>query len=173
MCVIIMAYVTWFDYRIKRKSDHILSDLVVDIWRVNLSWKNYLAKIYHDPVNVRSFSGPETFYKYVGQEKKYVLSKYKIRKWLQRQEAYSLQRGFWRCFKQNKVIAFVIDDEWDVDLDMSKYKKEKLWCAHVVINICSKFWWMPPLQDKKSQNVTVTFKHVLREGCCPTRLRSD
>lgn len=75
MCVIIMAYVTWFDYRIKRKSDHILSDLVVDIWRVNLSWKNYLAKIYHDPVNVRSFSGPETFYKYVGQEKKYVLSK--------------------------------------------------------------------------------------------------
>lgn len=67
------------------------------------------------------------------------MSKYKIRKWLQRQEAYSLQRGFLRCFKQNKVIAFVIDDEWDVDLDMSKYKKEKLWCAHVVINIFSKF----------------------------------
>lgn len=32
---------------------------------------------------------------------------------------------------------------------------------------------MQPLQDKKGQSVTAVFKHFLREGRRPTRLRSD
>lgn len=81
-----------------------------------MSWEDFLAKIYYDPVNAGSFFGPEKFYRYVRQGEKYVLSKYKIRKWLQRQEAYSLQRGARRRFRKNEVIALGIDDQWDVDL---------------------------------------------------------
>ena len=66
-----------------------------------MSWEDYLAKIYYDPVNAGSFSGPEKLYRYVRKAGKYVLRKYKIRKWLQRQEAYSLQRGVRRRFKRN------------------------------------------------------------------------
>lgn len=101
-----------------------------------MSWEDYLAKIYYDPVNAGSFSGPEKLYRFVRQEGKYVLSKYKIRKWLQRQEAYSLQRGVRRPFKKNKVIALGIDDQWDVDLmDMSKYRKENDGIAFILIVI--------------------------------------
>lgn len=89
------------------------------------------------------------------------MSKYKIRKWLQRQEAYSLQRGVRRPFKKNKVMALGIDDQWDVDLmDMSKYSKENDGIAFVliVIDIFSKFLWMQPLKDKKGESVTAAFK---------------
>lgn len=141
-----------------------------------MSWEDYLAKIYYNPVNAGSFSGPEKLYRYVRQDGKYVLSKYKIRKWLQRQEAYSLQRGVRRHFKKNKVIALGIDDQWDVDLmDMSKYSKGNDGMAFVliVIDIFSKFLWMQPLKDKKGQSVTAALKSVLREGRRPTRIRSD
>ena len=140
-----------------------------------MSWEDYLAKIYYDPVNAGSFSGPEKLYRYVREAGKYVLSKYKIRKWLQRQEAYSLQRVR-RRFKRNKVITLGIDDQWDVDLmDMSKFSKENSGFSFslVVIDIFSKFLWMRPLKDKKGQSVTAAFQDILQEGRHPSRLRSD
>ena len=51
----------------------------------NLFCKDCLAKIYYDPCG--SFLGPEKLYQYVLKAGKYVLSKYKIRKWLQRAES--------------------------------------------------------------------------------------
>jgi hypothetical protein len=52
----------------------------------------------------------------------FVLSKYKIKKWLQRQETYSLQRPMKRPVKRNRVVVIGIDDQWDVDLmDMTKF----------------------------------------------------
>nr|XP_022320169.1 uncharacterized protein LOC111122635 [Crassostrea virginica] len=109
-------------------------------------------------------------------DRKYVLSKAKIRKWLQRQEAYSLQRGVRRRFKRNKVITLDIDDQWDVDLmDMSKFSKENSGFSFilVVIDIFSKFLCMRPLKDKKGQSVTAAFQDILQEGRHPSRLRSD
>ena len=141
-----------------------------------MSWEDYLAKIYYDPVNAGSFSGPEKLYRYVRKAGKYVLSKYKIRKWLQRQEAYSLQRGVRRRFKRNKVITLDIDDQWDVDLmDMSKFSKENSGFSFilVVIDIFSKFLWMRPLKDKKGQSVTAAFQDILQDCRHPSRLRSE
>lgn len=82
-----------------------------------MSWKDYLGKIYYHPVNAGSLSAPAKSYRYVRQEGKFILSKYNTRKWLQRQEAYSLQGGVRRRFKKNKVITLGIDDQWDVDFD--------------------------------------------------------
>ena len=145
----------------------------IDHWRRNMSCEDYLAKIYNDPANARSFSGPEKLYWYVRKEGKYVLGKYKIRKLLQRQDAYSLQKGVRRRFKRNKVITFCIDDRWDVDLmDISKYAKENNGVSFilVVIDIFFKYLWMRPL---KGQNVTAAFQDIPQEGRHPTRLRSD
>lgn len=60
-------------------------------------------------------------------------------------------------------------------MDISKYKKENddVSFVLVVIDIFSKFLKIEPLQYKKGQSVTAVFKHVLREGRRPTRLRSD
>jgi hypothetical protein len=79
---------------------------------------------YYDPSIPVSFAGPDKLYRFVRKNGKFVLSKYKIRKWLQRQEPYSLQRPLKRSFKRNKVIVKGIDDQWDVDLmDMTKFAK--------------------------------------------------
>lgn len=83
-----------------------------------------MAKIYYDPSAAGSFTGVDTFFRYVQQEGKYDISKYKIRKWLQRQEPYSLQRPVRRYYRRNKVVVAGIDDQWDADLmDMTKFKK--------------------------------------------------
>lgn len=141
-----------------------------------MSWEDYLEQVYYNPVNAGSFSGPDKLYQYVRKQGKYVLSKYKIRKWLQRQEAYSLQKGVRRRFKRNKVIVLGIDDQWDADLmDMSKYSKQNDGVAFIliVIDIFSKLLWMRPLEDKKGQSVTAAFESILQEGRRPTRLRTD
>ncbi len=50
------------------------------------SWEQYLKKIYYDSANPASFAGPDELYRFVRKDEKFVLSKYKIKKWLQRQE---------------------------------------------------------------------------------------
>ena len=86
------------------------------------SWEQYLKKIYYDPSNPASFAGPDKLYRFMRKDGKFVLSKYKIRKWLQ--EPYSLERPLKMSFKRNKVIVKCIDDQWYVDLmDMTKFAK--------------------------------------------------
>ena len=106
---------------------------------------------------------------------KFVLSKYKIGKWLQRQEPHSLQRPLKMSFKRNKVIIKGVDDQWDVDLmDMTKFAKYNNGYNFilVVIGIFSKYVWLRPL-DKKGESVSKAFKDVLAEGRSPNRIRTD
>ena len=115
-------------------------------------------------------------YRYVKKAGKYVISKHRIRKWLQRQEAYSLQRPLRRKFKRNRVIAKGIDDQWDADLmDMTKYSKDNDGYSYIllVIDIFSKFLLMRPLKNKKGESVSRTFTNILTEGRRPPRLRTD
>ena len=74
------------------------------------SWEQYLKKIYYDPSNPASFTGPDKLHRFVRKDGKCLLSKYKIRKWSQRQEPYSLERPLKGSFKRNKVIVKGIDD---------------------------------------------------------------
>ena len=139
-------------------------------------WENYLKRIYYNPSNPASYSGPDKLYRFVRRDGKFVLSKYKIRKWLQRQEPYSLQRPLKRKFRRNKVITTGIDDQWDVDLmDMTKYSKyNNGWSfVLVVIDIFSKYVWMRPLKDKKGESVAKALKDILAEGRKPNRIRTD
>ena len=111
-----------------------------------------LKQIYYDQSNPASFVGTDKLYRFVRKDGIIVLSKYKIRKWLQRQEPYSLQRQLKRSFRRNKVIVKGIDDPWDVNLtDMTKFAN----CNNgynfilVVIDIFSKYAWLRPLKDNK------------------------
>ncbi|VDI01276.1 Hypothetical predicted protein [Mytilus galloprovincialis] len=58
-----------------------------------------------EEANPASYAGPDKLYRFVRTDGKFVLSKYKIRKWLQRQEPYSLQRQLKRSFKRNRVVV--------------------------------------------------------------------
>ena len=140
------------------------------------TWEDYLTNIYYDPSNPASFSGPDKLYRYVRKTGKYVLSKYKIRKWLQRQEPYSLQRPVRRSFKRNRIMVTGIDDQWSADLmDMVKFSKSNHGYTFVlvVIDVFSKYLWLRPLTDKKGQTVSEALGDILQEGRQPRRLRTD
>ncbi|XP_062619356.1 uncharacterized protein LOC134280919 [Saccostrea cucullata] len=90
-----------------------------------MSWEDYLKKVYYDPSTAGSFTGVDKLCRYVQKEGKYDISKYKVRKWLQRQEPYSLQRPMRRHYRRNQVVVAGLDDQWDADLtDMTKFSKE-------------------------------------------------
>lgn len=141
-----------------------------------MTWERYLKDVYYDPANAGSFSGPDKLYRYVQKAGKYVISKHKIRQWLLRQEAYSLQRPVRRRFQRNKVITTGIDDQWDADLmDLSRHKTDNDGYAYVlvVIDIFSKYVWLRPLTTKRGSDVRRAFTDILEDGRRPNRVRTD
>lgn len=118
----------------------------------------------------------DKLFRYVQQEEKYDISKYKVRKWLQRQEPYSLQRPVRWHYRRNKVVVAGIDDQWDADLmDMTKFKKENdgVQFVFLVIDIFSKYVWIRNLKDKKGPTTARAVGDILREGRQPTKLRTE
>ena len=95
---------------------------------------------------------------------------------LQRQELYSLQRAIKKPVKRNRVVVFVIYDQWDVDLmDMTKYSKYN--CGYnfilVAIDIFSKYVWLRPLKTKRGEYVMKALSNVFAEGRPSNRIIID
>ncbi|XP_041350819.1 uncharacterized protein LOC121369811 [Gigantopelta aegis] len=139
-------------------------------------WEDYLKDIYYDPTNPASFSVSDKLYRYVRRAVKYVISKNNIRKWLQRQEAYSLQRPIRRKFARNKIVVTGIDDQWSANLmDMvkcSNYNRGYTFVL-VVIDVFSKHLWLGLLRDKKGLIVSRALEDVVQEGRQPKRIHTD
>lgn len=140
------------------------------------AWEDYLSRIYYNPKHPASFEGPQKLYHVVKKDGKYDLSLHTIRKWLSRQEPYSLQRPLRRTFQRNRVVVSGIDDQWEMDLmDMTKYKQdnEDTSFVLVVIDVFSKFLWLRGLQNKQGSNVANALQNILKDGRQPVRIRSD
>ena len=56
------------------------------------AWEEYLKSIYFNPAKPASFTSPSKLYNFIQKDGKYNISKYQIRKWLNKQEPYSLQK---------------------------------------------------------------------------------
>ncbi|CAG2201393.1 unnamed protein product [Mytilus edulis] len=140
------------------------------------AWEKYLKEIYFIPSNPASFSGPDKLYNYVQKEGKYKISKYKIRKWLQSQEPYSLQRPLRRPQNRTEIVVAGIDDQWSADLmDMVKFSKHNKEYKYVlvVIDVFSKYLWLRKLKDKKGESVATAFQDIFKTGRVPNRIRTD
>ena len=139
-------------------------------------WEEYLSDIYYNSSKPASFSGPDKLYEYIQRDGKYDISKYKIRKWLQRQEPYSFQRPMRKTFPRNQIFVTGIDDHWSADLmDMMKFKQYNDGYSYIlmVIDVFSKYLWMRPLKTKTGESVKSALANILREGRSPTRIRTD
>ena len=136
----------------------------------------YLKNIFYDPRHPASFSGPEKLHYFTQKDGKFKLSKYQVKKWLQQQEPYSLQRPTRKRFQRAAVNVSGLDDQWDMDLmDMTKYVKENNDMAFVlvVIDIFSKFLWLRSLKDKRGSTVSIALADIFKTGRQPNRIRSD
>ena len=88
------------------------------------TWREYLKKIYFNPGNPGSYEGVNKLYKQVQKEGKFNLSKAKIKRWLQNQLSFSLNKHISRKFKRGIVIVEGIDDQFEADLaSITDYEK--------------------------------------------------
>jgi transposase InsO family protein len=139
-------------------------------------WKTYLASIYFDPKHPASYTSPEKLYDVVKSEGKHRIGRYRIRKWLQDQEAYSLTRGARRRFGRTRVIVEGVDSQWDADLmDMANITKDNDGIRYVLvmIDIFSRFLWCRPLKTKRGLELVQAFKSIFVKGRKPVVLRTD
>lgn len=79
--------------------------------------EQYLKKIWYDPRHPGSFAGAQKLYEIVKKEGKYSIGLNRIKRFLQNQDGFSLQKKVRRRgFKRRRVIAQGIDYQWEADL---------------------------------------------------------
>ena len=139
-------------------------------------WKEYLATIYFDVKHPASYAGPDKLYKIVKKEGKHKIGKYRIRKWLQDQESYSLTKPARRQFPRSRVIVNGIDYLWDMDLmDMTSLSKQNEGYKYVLvaIDIFSRFAYGQPIQSKQGTDVVKAMEVILSGPRRPRGVRTD
>jgi hypothetical protein len=113
----------------------------------------------------------------VKKEGKYDIGLNRIKKFLQNQDAFSLQKKVRRRgFKRRRVIVQGIDYQWEADLadlqNLSEYN-DGIKYLLVIIDVFSRFLWVRPLKDKKAQTIIDAFKDVLKGSRHPKAIRTD
>ena len=139
--------------------------------------EEYLKQIWYDPRHPGSFAGPSKLHQIVKKEGKFDIGLYRIKKFLQNQDAYSLQKKVRRRgIKRRAVIVQGIDYQWEADLaDMQNLAEHNNGIKHllVIVDVFSRFLWVRPLQDKKAKTVIAAFKDILSGPRRPKSIRTD
>ena len=83
------------------------------------------------------------------------------------QLAEELHKPITRNFKKRRVISYGIDEIWAADLvEMQKYSKWNKGFKYLlmVIDTFSKYGWIIPLKDKKTESVSLAFDHIFKKS---------
>lgn len=139
--------------------------------------EEYLKKISYDPRHPGSFAGPSKLYQVVKREGKYDIGLWKLKSFLQNQDAYSLQKKVKRRgFKRRRVVVQGIDYQWEADLadvqNLSEYNNGIKFLL-VIVDVFSRFMWVRPLKDRKAKSVIEAFQDILRDPRRPKAIRTD
>jgi hypothetical protein len=121
----------------------------------------YLSSVYYDPKRAGGLGGVDRLYKDVRKEGKFEISRMEIKKWLMKQDTYTLHKPMRRNFKRNRVIVGGIDQQWQMDLaDMQSMQKFNDGYRYllVCIDVFSKYAWVVPLKNKTGPSLVEAFK---------------
>ena len=136
----------------------------------------YLTQLYYNPKRPGSFGGVERLYRDVKKEGKYDISRAQLKKWLMKQDTYTLHKQARRHYKRNRVIVGGIDELWQMDLaDMQSHAKENDGYRYllVCIDVFSKYVWVIPLKNKTGPALVTAFKKILESGRKPQKIQTD
>jgi len=135
-----------------------------------------LEEIYNDASQPGSLSGLENFYR-VLKSKKIKIKRPELKNWLSTQNVYTRHKPIVKQFPRNQVITRGIDDLWQIDLaDLQKISKFNDNNRYLVtcIDVFSKFAWVVPIKNKKSDTVLEAFKFIVNSsGRKPNFLQLD
>lgn len=141
-----------------------------------MTYEEYLKSIYYDAKHPGSFGGLKKLYRAVRKEGKYVLSRAKIKKWLQKQETFTLHRQIYRKFKRTQVVVPEIGFQWDADTAvMTSFLKDNDSYGYLlfVIDVFSKTAWAVPLKSTKGVEMVHALSSVFSSTTPPQKLRTD
>lgn len=136
-----------------------------------------IAKTYYNLSKGSAFFGPKKIHEFLKKKNsKHAPSIYKIRKWLERNDNYTLQKPVRRKFRRGRVLVSEPYEQYDADLaDLSSLADEndKYRYILVVIDIFTRYVWLEPLRTKRGKDVLNAFKAIFSRGFIPKKIRSD
>ena len=136
----------------------------------------YLTQVYYNPKRSGALGGVERLYRDVKKDGKYAISRAQIKKWLMKQDTYTLHKPARRHYKRNRVIVGGIDELWQMDLaDMQTIAAENDGYRYllVCIDVFSKYVWVIPLKTKTGAALVTAFKKILESGRKPQKIQTD
>ena len=83
------------------------------------------------------------------------------------QLAEELQKPMTRNFRKRRVITYGVDKIWTADLvEIQKYSKWNKGVKYLlmVIDVFSKYGWIEPLKDKKTESVSSAFDLIFKKS---------
>lgn len=134
-----------------------------------------LSKLFYDPKSHAGYTGLQTLYR-AARKKTKKIKLDDVKRWLRRQQTYTLHKPIRRKFTRRKTVAAGIDYQWQADLaDVSSMSKqnEKNRYLLCVIDVFSKYAWVVPIKDKTGKTLIRAFKSILKEGRSPKSLQTD
>lgn len=100
----------------------------------------------------------------------------KSKKWLQKQETFTLHRQINRKFKRTQVVVPEIGYQWDADTAvMTSFLKDNDSYGYFlfVIDVFSKYAWAVPLKSTKGVEMVHALSSVFSSTTPPQKLRTD
>ena len=125
-----------------------------------------LDSIYFNPKNTASFGGYRRLF-IKAKEKSPIIKIEDIKKYLRKQDCYTLYKPKRHKFLRNKTIAYGVDNIWQSDIsDMQKYAEYNDGFRYIlfIIDVYSRYLFMEPLKTKKSENVADALYKVMIEN---------
>lgn len=142
-----------------------------------MRWEEYLKAIYYDPKHAGSYSSPKKLWRVVRAGGKFVVSLNKIKKWLSRQDTYTMHRPSRKRFKRNIIVVDGMDELWDMDLmdmnNVSQYNDGYRFVL-VAIDVFSRYGWAIPIESKKADDVVKGLRGIFDSTTRrPATVRTD
>jgi len=135
-----------------------------------------LSKTYYDPAGPGAYGGINKLRSaFKNSEGPIPPLKY-VKKWLLKQDSYTLHAPAPIHFRRNRVLVSGIDSQFQADLvDMTEYAPENDGVHFLLtcIDVFSKYAWVRSLPSKRASDVGKAFGDILKEGRIPEKLQTD
>ena len=137
-----------------------------------------LRKIYRDPSDAGSFGGVNRLLKSARDKGLLDVTKDKVKKYLESDDAYTLHKPIRKHFKRNPTIVGGIDHQWQADLadvsDISRFNDGNRYLL-TVIDCFSKYAWAIPMKRKDASATVDGFRKLFFDSAPrkPKRLQTD
>lgn len=140
------------------------------------NFDSLIRNAYYGPKHAGSFSSPIKLYQALRKKGGKTPSLYRIRKWMEKNDNYNLQKPIMRSFRTAKVVVSGKNEQYDVDLaDLSTWMNENDGNRYllIVIDVFSRYLWVEPLKSKTGSEVKKALQKIFNRSKVPEKARSD